>query len=473
MAQMIEKSLMLLIPIEWLNGWRNFKGRYDLLRFLFKWDPDYRKDIMIAAMSFTLCVYSIFTWNNFYDTVALILEFGLLYVAFGADMSILPVDYRPNYNGVSYSAQPGVHVVWDELSIPMAALLPAPSEEKIGFRNPIEGKGLSQETPFVSDAVDDQLMMRDVWPYEEISSDKSLIVSRHQLRYLAIKIANKKQHTTNGVKFSLCGLADMLTGDRPLQVRKSCYFDALLTEEAFRSRIFRGNISGEKEVYTDMSTYFPAKYIQHEGHDAARLTDDFHEHVASQIGITTVLITENRRVAMLRQGGNKVIGSQAVFFGGSGSLDYADRPACRDPKNFKEIIRHGMARETVEETGMRHSYLPRILDNTMLTGFFRWVDRCGKPEFVGVTRAGGIPFFGEKAIDRDEVVSFEEIPVTINKLEDIKEALEYVRVNNMRTGLSSMMALYRLATISEYNRPDATETQKEIYQRMSKFILEG
>jgi hypothetical protein len=460
-----------IVPIEYVNFYRNIKGRYDLLCFLFKWDPDYRKDVTMTGLSILLCVYSVLTWNSAYDLVAFVLEFGLLFVALGTEMSILPVDYRPSYNGVVYSVAAGTHVAYDEQSFPMSAVRPNAVEERLGFRNPILGKGLSQETPLVSDAVDDALMLRPKWPYKIDKTDKNYIFSRHQLRYIAIRIANKKQHTTNGKKISLYCLADALTGAAPLQVGRTCYFDSLLTGEAFRSRIFRANITGEKEVYTDLSTYFPVTLeTAADGQDVVRFTPDFYNKVAGQVGISSLLITENRRVAMMHQGTTKAVGAQTVFLGGSGSLDYDDREKTGD---FREVVLRGLARETCEETGMDETFLEEIYANTRVTGFFRWVDRCGKPEFLGITRAGGVPIFAGKSIDGDEVVKFEEIPVTIDTLADFARALDYIRDNKIKVGLSSLMSLHRMAVIATYDRPDATPEQRAIYKEMADFLSPG
>jgi hypothetical protein len=130
-----------------------------------------------------------------------------------------------------------------------------------------------------------------------------------------------------------------------------------------------------------------------------------------------------------------------------------------------------MAREVAEETGMT-AHMKQIKDNTLVTGFFRWVDRCGKPEFVGVTRAGSVEFAKYQSIDGDEVIGFEEIPVTIDRLEDFIEVLKYIRDNDINVALSSLMALYRLVVVARYNRSgNMTETQRKVYDRISSFLF--
>ncbi|TAL31195.1 MAG: hypothetical protein EPN97_11460 [Alphaproteobacteria bacterium] len=458
------------LPVQYLNFYRNIKGRFDLMVFLCKWDRDYRKDLLVTVLAFCLFGYSIATWDSPYDFIAMLVEAGIIAVQLGGEMSILPSDYRPSHGGVKYTAQPSTHISYDELSFLMASVFPPAAEEKLGFDNPIAGKGLCRESPLVSSSVDDRLMLRDSLPWKEDTTETNYIRSRHQLRYINIRVADKLQHTTNGVKLALHDTAAALVADRPVTVRKSYYFDALLTAEAFRSRIFRNNIQGEKEVYTDLTTYFPVAEEIIDGREGVRFVPDFHNLISGHIGITTLLITENRRVAMLFQGSTKAVGSHTVVLGGSGSMNYADLEAAKQGGDLRAAVTHAMARELCEETGMV-KYLPEVKGNTMLTGFFRWIDRCGKPEFVGITRAEDVPFSKERAIDGDEVVKYEEIPVLINTLADFQKALFWLRDNKMNVALSSLMALHRMTVIATYAKRDATPEQRKVHQMVSEFLF--
>lgn len=456
--------------IKTLNFCRNVKGRFDLMRFLFKWDVDYKKDLTVTALTFALLSYSILTWNTGYDLIALIIEAGIILVVMGTELSILPVDYRPSYNGVVYSAQISRHIAYDELSFLMSDVRAAKKEEELGFTHPSGIRNICPESALCSDKINDILMLKESMPYIETKKEVNYIRSRHQIRYIAIRVANKRQHTTNGVKLALEGLTDGLTGNRPSLVRKSYYFDALLTAEAFRSRIFRNNITREKEVYTDLTTYFPVELKNENGADVLRFTPDFYKKASGHIGITTLLITENNRVAMLHQGDSKAIGPNTVTLGGSGSMNYNDMFADKRQNDLRVPIAYAMARELCEETGM-HARFKEIHQNTLVTGFFRWVDRCGKPEFTGITRAGGIPFSKKISIDGDEVIKFDEIPVTLQSLDDFIKVLAYIRDNNIKISLSSLMALHRMTVIADYNSPQTTPEQKKIHARMTNFIF--
>lgn len=452
-----------------VNFYRNIKGRYDLWVFLFKWDSEYRKDLITTLLAFVLFIYSFMTWQGFWDAIAMIIETGIIAIHLGTEMSILPKDYRPSHGGVSYQVKTSSHVSYDELSFPMSAVHPPQSEEDVGFHNPIIGFGISRDSPLSCNAVDDAVMRRDKIPYVEKTGDTLFIHSRHQIRYIACRVADKKQHTTNGVKLALWDLGDKLLRDEPVTVKKSYYYDALLTAEAFRSRIFRTNIDGNTEVFTDLTTYFPVKKELIGGADHLRFVPDLHEQVSGHIGITSLLFTENRRVAMLFQGSTKAIDANSVTVGGSGSMNYDDLKGTKN-HDLKEAVRFAMAREVAEETGMK-AQLGTLIANTRVTGFFRWINRCGKPEFVGITHTKDLDMMNQKRIDGDEVICFEEIPITVDKLEDFQQVMEWVKTQQVHFSLSSIMALRRMAVIGSYNQPGATPDQKKIYSDMSALLF--
>jgi hypothetical protein len=206
------------------------------------------------------------------------------------------------------------------------------------------------------------------------------------------------------------------------------------------------------------------------GQDSVRFQPDFYKDVSGHIGITTLLVTESRRVVLLHQGDTKAIGSQTVTFGGSGSMNYSDMELADAPDDLRHAISYAMAREMCEETGME-KYFGEVRRNTMVTGFFRWIDRCGKPEFTGLTRAEDVPFSKQQAIDGDEVVKFDEVPVVLNTLDDFHKVMAWVRDTKAPVALSSLMALHRMTVIAGYGAPSATAEQRLIHRRVSEFLF--
>ena len=457
-------------PHKYVVFYRNLKGHYDLMLFLCKWDRNSRKEMIVTFLVFILFGYSLATWNNVYDVIAMTIEASILVIQLGWPPSILPADYRPFHDGVKYSVQTSTHIAYDELSFPMARVYPAPAEAALDFYNPMLAWMPCEESPLVSHKVNDFLMRRKTLPYREEMNETNYIRSRHQLRYIAIRVANKVQNTRNLVKLEFYGMADALMGDAPVIVRKSFYYNALLTAEAFRSRIFRDNLLGEKEVYTDLTTYFPVKKEMIDGQESMRFIQNFHKYVAGRIGVTTLMLTENRRVAMFFQGSSKVVGADKVNLGGSGSVDHADLERAGHPDDLREVITYAMARELCEAAGME-KWLEVVRRNTTMTGFFRWIDRCGHPEFIGITHARNIPFSKQHAVDGDEVIRYDEIPVTIETLDDFCKVMDYIRDHKINVALASLMALHRMTVIAGYAGKGASAEQKKIYQTVSAFVL--
>jgi len=453
-----------------LNFLRNIKGRWDLFMVLMRWDSVYRKEITIVILTLMLISYSIIDINDMWDYAAMTLEISILLLQFGSEMSILPIKYRPLHAGVQHFSQLCTHIWNNKRSFPMEDILPPKPEENAGFNNPVAGQGLSAEIPFSSDLVSDKIILTDSLRHKEVSKDINYIISNLQIMYLALRVATKTQHTTNGVKLALYGLTDGLLKGEPLTLRKSYYFDGLLTNEAFRSRLIRRNLRGHEEIYSDLSAYYPVRQEQVNGRTMLRIKPDFYESVSGHIGVTTLLITDNNKIGMLHQGAGKVIDAKKVGLGGSGSMDYGDFDKAGRPDDLRKALTYGMARELAEETGTKQHF-DTLLSRTMITGFFRWVDRCAKPEFVGITRGGDVAFSEEGSIDGDEIVKFEEMPITIRKLTDFKKALAYIKENDIKVSLSSLMALQRMVAIAGYDNDDATAEQKQVLDKMNDFLF--
>ena len=93
-------------------------------------------------------------------------------------------------------------------------------------------------------------------------------------------------------------------------------------------------------------------------------------------------------------------------------------------------------------------FFPEVRRNTMVTGFFRWIDRCGKPEFVGITRAEDVPFSKDRKID-------------VTRDINLGEGLPYTRV----THVSIATRLVGNAELTITERPLRAAEQQVVTQR--------
>jgi len=448
---------------------RNIEGRFQLFMVLFKWDHVYRREIWITFLAFTLINYSILDLDSPYDWIALLIEGVIMWIQLGNEFSILPKEYRPHRDGISFGAKAVTSITRNRTTVGFDEILPPAAEAKLKMYNPILDKNIHKETPLCSGLLDDHLMTAKEISYKANENVANYISSVHQIRYLAIRVANKKQHTTNGEKLCLDASPMALMSKDPVSVRKTRYFDGLLTAEAFRSLIISQNLRGASEVSADLTQYYPVEEYTSKGKTQLRLKDDYYKEVSGHIGITSLIFTENRKILMLFQGAGKALDANKIALGGSGSMDFCDAKL-RGREDIRKALCRSMAREVAEETGMPDKY-PEIIKNTMITGFFHWMDRAGKPEFSGITKAGQIKFMNAANIDGDEILKIEEIPVEVNSLSDFKKVWKYVIDHKLNMSLSSLMALHRMTVIADYNGPKSTKTQKKIYKDFSDFLF--
>jgi hypothetical protein len=107
-------------------------------------------------------------------------------------------------------------------------------------------------------------------------------------------------------------------------------------------------------------------------------------HMGNHIGISTIGFTKDKCLVFWRQNYHAMIAEQLLVCTGAGSLDLSDI----DPNNsLKSTLANGMERELREESSKqgKEFYFDPVSE-TRITGFYRWVSRGGKPEFVGITK---------------------------------------------------------------------------------------
>jgi len=112
-----------------------------------------------------------------------------------------------------------------------------------------------------------------------------------------------------------------------------------------------------------------------------RIRDLSQSWLANVIGISTLAITADRQLLIVRQTPHNTESGDRLAPSGSGSVDAVD---LADAADLRSLVVGAMERELREEC-----CLPaRTPLATRLTGFARWLERGGKPEFYAVTRVG-------------------------------------------------------------------------------------
>jgi hypothetical protein len=104
------------------------------------------------------------------------------------------------------------------------------------------------------------------------------------------------------------------------------------------------------------------------------LTDS---RLANVIGVSTIAITRDRQLVTAIQTPANISSSGLRAPAGSGSVDQRD---LHGSTTLRELVVKAMERELSEEVNLHG-----VGASSQVTGYFRWLEKGAKPEFVGVT----------------------------------------------------------------------------------------
>lgn len=105
-------------------------------------------------------------------------------------------------------------------------------------------------------------------------------------------------------------------------------------------------------------------------------------HCSNHIAASTLAFTADRKLVVQRQASTAFIDNNRLVSSGSGSTDLRDID--EDVRTLQELIVTTMKRELIEECG-----LPKdTVISSLVTGYARFLNRGGKPEFFGVSYMG-------------------------------------------------------------------------------------
>jgi hypothetical protein len=176
-----------------------------------------------------------------------------------------------------------------------------------------------------------------------------------------------------------------------------------------------------------------------------RSLDD--SRLANGIGVSTLAFTSDHKMVVILQ--HTLAQSSAGLYApaGSGSLDgqdirYARRRGLTD---LKDLVAHGMRRELCEECRIE----PSQLGDTEVIGYFRWLNKGAKPEYVGVTtvklEASELNGRTIRLVETNYVREILTCDVDFARLRARPDSLTSVAVNyRQRMSMPLYMALRRL-----------------------------
>lgn len=155
-----------------------------------------------------------------------------------------------------------------------------------------------------------------------------------------------------------------------------CYYDTYLTNICSTKVLTRAGTEDEGEVIYDGQEHYPIV----DGNIASLLQS----RLNNEIGISTLAFTDDRHLVLWRQSVQSDSSKELLVPSGSGSADWAD---FHENDTLQQAVSRAMERELTEESTLSAAALKPIgQPRTRIIGYFRWLEKGAKPEFLGITK---------------------------------------------------------------------------------------
>jgi len=230
----------------------------------------------------------------------------------------------------------------------------------------------------------------------------------------------------------LCLSCDIEIGNPEIICHKGSYFDSFLTNERYGKYLVSRLDSSD--IIADARNYAPFA-LKDDKHFISDITSSYLNH---HIGISTIALTKDNYMVFWKQNEKNQVRAGKIVSTGSGSCDYADLVKGEDGNfSFPQTIKKAMERELREENKLG---VEVSIQNTVIIGYFRWISRGGKPEFVGVSRLNSdlIDLHG------NEQEVYERIPVYYGAESEIPSKIDKLLAEDYSFSESLLFNLYQL-----------------------------
>ncbi|WP_343785110.1 hypothetical protein [Alkalibacillus silvisoli] len=189
----------------------------------------------------------------------------------------------------------------------------------------------------------------------------------------------------------LCMSSDINPSRSYIKCYRSDYFNSFLTNEISTSVLKRVE---DATIIYDASNFFPCEYNKAKGLYYLQPIDKC--EMNNHIGISTLAVTTDNYLVIRKQATTSQQNINKYVPTGSGSCDWSDM----QKDSFCSTIEFAMKRELWEENGGKELNVSvNEFGETKILGFYRWLQRGGKPEFVGITKLN----FSQDQLDPDSI----------------------------------------------------------------------
>ena len=157
-----------------------------------------------------------------------------------------------------------------------------------------------------------------------------------------------------------------------MPVSKVSYYSGQCTHEIVYKKFYSlrkiGKIfDGKKLLVDDENVLYPLEYSR----------------CANFLGASTLLITQDNKILIARQGTYSKANPNKYVPTGSGSVEWKKDYTNVNTENLCDVIIHAMDRELREEWNLPGR--KRLKINTKLIGYARLIERGGKPDYFGLS----------------------------------------------------------------------------------------
>jgi len=294
---------------------------------------------------------------------------------------------KPRFDDVEIVQSTTIPLAEGESEVSIYDLLPQQLGSEREFKS-VRPSQASEEVIFVDPILDAQLSSRmEIALFVKASFEKR-ILSALELHgddlcdYLAVFA--KQQSSASLFNERKIGVASAIgAGMNSLNIGRTSYFTSILTNEACTRRLVRKE---ENSLVKDFRALFPIARDNSGGIPKIAMAPLEASRMSNHIGVSTLAMTRDGYLIWWVQKETAQQSQGKIVPSGSGSLNWSDFTGLKEAY-LEGLLRQGMARELCEECSLSNSTtIEKIADATRVLGYFRWVKRGGKPEFIGISR---------------------------------------------------------------------------------------
>mgnify|MGYP003290424640 CR=1 FL=1 len=221
---------------------------------------------------------------------------------------------------------------------------------------------------------------------------------------------------------------------RPVMLHVGGYYDTYVTN-IICGRSLLSNDCFEGGIAIPFPKYTPSNNLK---------SIEF-SNMNNDIGVSTIAITSDNCLILFKRNARTATDDTGLLIpSGSGSANFADY----QENNFLQSVLNGINRELLEETSLINK--KNIEYTTKITGYFRWMEKGGKPEFVAVTKFRNVTLDDIQG-EKSEVCQLQTQDVSFNNYSELKELInKYINKDNISVPLHMSLLFLRNAMKSKY-----------------------